>query len=396
MYLALASAVSILLSIAVSQILLGLALAALFVSGTKLRLPPIWLPLGLFLLGTLISCLASVDPRAGLPQIRKFFVFTVLLVIFSTVRDLVNARVLMLCWAIVGSVDAGRGIYQYLRKVHEAHVLGRNFYEYYVGERITGFMSHWMTYTGQELMVLLMLLAFLMYGPLGRRRNAIAWGFCATLLLTVLALGGTRGIWAAFAVSGFYLLWTWNWKVALAAPLLALTLIWFTPGFVHERFVSIFQPKKETDSNQHRVVTWRTGIRMIEAHPWLGLGPEEVKAQFMDYVPADIPRPLPTGWYGHLHNIYLHYAAERGIPTMLMLLWMLVQILFDYARALRRLAPGRGDQRFLLQGGLACVIATMVSGLSELNLGDSEVLTVFLVVVACGYLAAEKSARVAA
>ena len=23
-----------------------------------------------------------------------------------------------------------------------------------------------------------------------------------------------------------------------------------------------------------------------------------------------IPRPLPPGWYGHLHNIYLQYAAE--------------------------------------------------------------------------------------
>jgi hypothetical protein len=31
----------------------------------------------------------------------------------------------------------------------------------------------------------------------------------------------------------------------------------------------------------------------------------------------------------------------------------------------------------------------MVSGVFEVNLGDSEVLTVFLVVVACGYLAVE-------
>ena len=62
---------------------------------------------------------------------------------------------------------------------------------------------------------------------------------------------------------------------------------------------------------------------MIRAHPWFGLGPEEVKLQFNSYVPPDIPRPLPEGWYGHLHNIYLQYAAERGIPTMLLMLWML-------------------------------------------------------------------------
>ena len=77
---------------------------------------------------------------------------------------------------------------------------------------------------------------------------------------------------------------------------------------------------------------------MIEKHPWFGVGPEEVRLQFNDYVPPDVPRPLPTGWYGHLHNIYLQYAAERGIPTMLMLMWALIQALADFSRALE-LAP---------------------------------------------------------
>jgi len=36
----------------------------------------------------------------------------------------------------------------------------------------------------------------------------------------------------------------------------------------------------------------------------------------------------------------------------------------------------------------------MVSGVFEVNLGDSEVLTVFLVVVACGYIAAVPTSRV--
>ena len=44
-WLAFGSAVAILFSIAISQILLALALAALLVSGEKLRLPPIKLPL---------------------------------------------------------------------------------------------------------------------------------------------------------------------------------------------------------------------------------------------------------------------------------------------------------------------------------------------------------------
>src|SRR5262249_59818522 len=94
----------------------------------------------------------------------------------------------------------------------------------------------------------------------------------------------------------------------------------------------------------------------------------------------------PRGFYQHLHNFYLQFAAERGIPTMLMIVWMLAMIVSDFLRRLRALPPGRSDERFLLQGGVAAVIGIMVSGLFEVNLGDSEVLTVFLAVVACGYL----------
>jgi O-antigen ligase len=130
-------------------------------------------------------------------------------------------------------------------------------------------------------------------------------------------------------------------------------------------------------------------MEMIRAHPWFGLGPEGVKYQFDRYVPKDIPRPLPEGWYGHLHNIYLHYAAERGIPAMLILMWFLGRILYDFLRGLRRLAPGRSDARFVLQGAVAVVVAILIEGFFELNLGDSEVLTMFLVVVGCGYAALE-------
>ncbi len=40
-------------------------------------------------------------------------------------------------------------------------------------------------------------------------------------------------------------------------------------------------------------------------------------------------------------------------------------------------------------GAAAVVVATLISGLFELNLGDSEVLMTFLAVAACGYVAAD-------
>jgi O-antigen ligase len=390
-WLTFGSAVALLFSIAASETLLGLALAALLLSGGRMRLPRIWLPLGLFLLGTLISLALSPSPAAGLPQVRKIFVFTTLLVVFSTLRDIVVIRRLFLCWAGAGTLTALRGLVQFGHKVQEAHAQGRSFYEYYVAERITGFTSHWMTFGGEEMFALLMTTAFLFFACIARKR-AWLWLLCGFLMALALLLGFTRGIWLASAGAGIYLLWFWKRMLVLALPVALLLIALLAPASIRERFSSMLKPGK-VDSNQFRIVTLRTGLEMIRAHPWFGLGPEEVKLQFDRYVPPDIPRPLPEGWYGHLHNIYLQYAAERGIPTMLLMLWMLAQILWDCLRRVWRLPPGRSDLKFVLHGAVAVAIATMIAGCFEYNLGDSEVLIMFLVVVGCAYAAMDCEAK---
>jgi putative inorganic carbon (HCO3(-)) transporter len=382
-WLTFASAVSILFSIAASQILLALALAALMLSGDKLRLPPIKLPLALFLLGTVLALAFSGHAREGLPQIRKFYVFCELFVVYSALRDLRLIRWLFLVWAGFASITAIRSFVQFGEKVQQAQQLHVSFYNYYIGERITGFMSHWNTFSAQEMYALIMLGAFLLFGPVSRK--VWVWIVCALLTTMAVLLAETRIVWIATAVAGVYLAWFWKRWLVLALPVAAALVFLVSPASLRERFTSVVHPSA-ADSNEFRMVTWRTGLRMIEAHPWLGLGPEGPHYQFDQYLPPDV-KVKPSGWYGHLHNIYLQYAAERGIPVMLIMMWMLGQILYDFWRGLLGLPPGRGYGRFLLHGGIAVVLATLTEGFAEYNLGDSEVLTMFLVVVGCGYVA---------
>src|SRR3954447_18327986 len=190
-WLAFGSAAAIMLGIAPAQILLALAFAALLASGEKLRLPRIKLPLALFLLGTVISLAFSSNPAAGLPQIRKFYVFLELLVIFSLLRKVEIVRLLFLSWAGAGAVTAVRGFVQFAGKVQEAHRLGRNFYDFYVGERITGFTSHWNTYSAEEMFALIMLMSYLLFAPAAKRRVWI-WIICGALIALAIVLGETR------------------------------------------------------------------------------------------------------------------------------------------------------------------------------------------------------------
>ena len=92
LWLAFASAVTILLSIAVSQILLALAIGVLLLSGLPLRWPRIAIPIGLFLVWSLIALAFSPDPGYGLAQERKIFVYLTMLVVYSTIRGINEAR----------------------------------------------------------------------------------------------------------------------------------------------------------------------------------------------------------------------------------------------------------------------------------------------------------------
>ena len=388
-WLAFGSAATSLLSIAICEILLALAVAALLLSGARLRWPRIWPPLALFVLATLISLALSDDPAAGLKQVRKFYVLLELMVVFSALRDIVLVRRLFLTIAGVATASAVLGCFQFARKVHEAQALGRDFYAFYMPERITGFMSHWMTYSGELMIAIVLLAALVLFAPASRRHIAL-WLACAAVIGVGLVLGYTRSVsFIAAPGAALYLVWIWRPKVLLLLPVLLLGAFAVAPGSMRARFTSMFRPKKDIDSNQFRIVAWRTGWEMVRKHPLFGLGPEEVNLEFQQYVPSDIPRPLPSGWYGHLHNIYIHYAAERGVPAALVLVWLLVAMLVDFVRGARRAPPGRSDVKCILHAAAAVVIAIMIEGVFELNLGDSEVLILFLAVVGCGYAALE-------
>lgn len=391
MYLAaqwcmLLSAASVVLSIAACHILLGLALITLIGSGAPLRLPPVKWPLAVFLGWTLVSMVASADPGSGLPQVRKIYAYSVVLVVSSVLLEAKHARWLAGGWFVAAALSALKSLVQFWRKVEQAGARGEDFYQFYVGERITGFLSHWMTFGGVGMMVLLVLLSVLFFAPrLGKRERWLGW-LGVVVLVASLLVSFTRSIWLATAVAALYLVWQWRKKLLWGAPVAVAVVLAAAPGAVKRRLESMTTVRGDKSASA-RIIMWRTGWRMIRAHPLLGVGPQQVGPQFGRYQPADV-KELPEAFYEHLHSLYIHYAAERGLPALAAILWLLGMVLRDHRRALRR---GIGDEnRFLVQAVVAVTIAVVVEGFFELNLGDSEVLTVFLTVVSLGYTAIER------
>ena len=387
-YFACGSAVAALVSIAVCQILLGAALGTLLVSREPLRLPRIWMPLSVFVGLTLIALVLSPDPRAGLPQLKKLYVYLMLPVIFTAIRYVGEIRPLIWAWAAAASASGLWSFVQFWMKRQHALAQHTNFYLAYVADRATGFMSHWMTFGAAQMAALMLLIAAVLFAP--PRRSRWLCAVAASIMVASIVLGWTRGVWLATFVSAFYVIAVWRPKYLLLVPL-AVLLGWFiAPRSIRERIVSIYQPHGEVDSNLHRSVTRRAGMEMIKAHPWFGIGPEMPGKQFQQYVPADIRRPLPEGFYGHLHNIYLQYGAERGVPALLAFLCMICMMLRDWWTRARSIVSNK--HRAILHGCIAVLIAFLIEGLFENNLGDSEVLSMFWVVTAWGYRAWEEQA----
>src|SRR5450631_2023310 len=113
LYLAGAAAATTVVSIAASEILLGLAFVAVLAARDKWRWPPVVWPLVLWMGWTLVSLAASGHARGGLPQVKKFYVYLMLFVVFSGLRSLKQVRILVLCWAAGSALSSLWGLVQF-------------------------------------------------------------------------------------------------------------------------------------------------------------------------------------------------------------------------------------------------------------------------------------------
>lgn len=377
-YLAGAAAATSTVSIAASQILLGAAVVSLLLNPKKLRWPPVTLPLLMFMGWTLVSLAFSPEPRVGLAQVKKFYEYLMLFAVFSAVRTLREVR-----WVLYGIVagaalSAGWALVQFARIYAANPVL---FYHVYSnGSRATGFMSHWMTFSGITMMALMVSGALLLFDRVNGLLVSAVGVMGAGLLVSF-----QRTMWAGTALGGMWMLWTRKRWLAGLVPVAGAVVLAASP-LLRERVMSVFQPQQNiVDSRAHRAALRATGWEMIQAHPLVGVGPEMVSRKFLEFAPAGVPRPVPAEWsIGHLHNVYYQYAAERGVPALLAMLWFLGRALVDFWKVRRA--------NWVMPAAIACILAVMVAGLAEHNLNDSEPLGVFLSIVACGYAAMQKPA----
>lgn len=370
-------------SIAAAHTLLTAGLALLVLRPRSVQGPRAAWPLAALLVWTLIATAASDVPSDALPQIKKFFVFAVLPLAYTAFRTTDQCRRCTEAWFAVVLLASAVGAGQFALAAIELPG-GGEFYSEYVDDRITGFHSHWMTFSQSSALVLVTLLCYVAFGR--RREGSGIWQMAAGLIGCALVLSFTRSVWLAVLACVLYIVAIRRPRALLAVPLIVAAAYLVAPSPLRQRVRSI-QPA----DNQARIVMWRTGLNMIRDRPLLGVGPERAGPLFAQYQPPDVEQ-LPPGFYGHLHNVYIHFAAERGIPAALIVLWLFGQVLWDLRQGLARLGTDRDDRRYLLHSGIAATLAIAILSCFDVSLGDSEVLAAYLALVAMAYRAIPRGA----
>ena len=373
------SAVSILFSIAVSQILIGLSLLVYLVSRRPLEAPPLWKPLVLYLGWTLVSLALAAPVWRGLPQVKKFYIFLILVLGCALFRRASQSVWITRAMFFVASLAALVSVPEFAQTYLRLRAEGHDFYLAYSLSRTTGFMGHWMTFGGQLMLVAMMLLAWLasMRRP-SRREMILGWAGFA-LIAAALLLAFTRGVWLGCLAGGLYILWQQRRRWLMALPVVVLIFYFAAPVWIQTRVRSIVAFENDNTA-QARLFMWRTGAAMVKDRPLLGVGPDGVKYEFNRYRPDAY---MPPAWYGHLHNDFLQIAAERGLPGLAAFVWLLGAALVGQIRLAKRYKGS--PYAHLAQGAAAATIALAVAGCFEYNFGDSEVAMLWLALLACGY-----------
>jgi O-antigen ligase len=195
-----------------------------------------------------------------------------------------------------------------------------------------------------------------------------------------VALTSTRTAWVGVCAAAAVLFMLKDFRLLAILPILAAVTFAAAGPTITQRLMSTFDRKDPTRLD--RLAMLREGVRMVAAHPLVGVGPNMVKERYAEYRDAGAVKEVNP----HLHNVPMQIAAERGLPALAVWATFIGILAVDLWRLFRG-----GQHPVLAATALAAVASMLAAGLFEYNFGDSEFLMLFLVLVTLPFAAARPS-----
>ena len=310
----------------------------------------------------MVSACFSLQPSVSFWQLKQMVLFIIVPLFYDAVQDpdedIVSVHIALFLSALV---SCALGLYQFFTVKGEL-----------ITNRMTGFLSHWMTFSGILMMIAVALFSYLILSKEKPHWFYVAFAiYCLTLLLSL-----TRNAWLGFLAASFILVSFKKTLLVFLIPGVAFVIfvasIWIFPSVVSQRISNTFNAKEL--SNRDRLEMLKSGIQIIRDHPWTGAGGGTMHSIYARY---RSPESIQVD-RSHLHNNFVQIAAEYGLFTLAAWLWLIGKILLDHVHLLSKV---QDQKKIFVQGSIAVMVSLLIAGLFEYNFGDSEVLMVFLILI---------------
>jgi len=356
-------ALSLPVSIAAAEICLAVLFLFVLITFRGHRLSDagiITIPLIIYSGFSMISAIFSLNLAHSLQDIKSLVLFATPFLIAYFKESVPRLRHLVVAVYVAASASAIYALYQYWTTE---------------GERSTGFMSHYMTFAEQMMLVAGVAFAMALY-------EKGAWRWVSTAVMAVMMIGcltsHTRSSWIALIVGIVVLLAVRKPILTAIVPPVLIVAFFALPAEYRQRAASVFDP--QLASNRDRVLMVKAGLKMVRDHPLLGVGPDVVGLVYPQY-----KAPEATPGAVHLHNNIIQISAERGLPALAAWLYLMVAVTIGSYRLVRK----RPDIAAYAAAALFSVVGMFVSGLFEFNFEDSEIKMLFLFILTLMFLARE-------
>ncbi len=325
------------------------------------RLGPFVIPTIVFLVVAGISVLIAYSPKVALRTFREEVSEPILYLVLAIfcLRTRQDVARLLLALLGAGLIVALLGSAQYFlfrdQLVLEPGGI-RRVHAMYGSANSIGLFFDYVLPIGLALILVKTRKAFGVLGSWGIRISAIV--ICLPLLL-VLYLSQSRGAWVAIVIAGLFVLALSirNRKALLVSGLIGIVVLGVAVLIFRGPIVSFIvgghTSAEGISTVTKRLYLWQSALKMIQVHPWFGVGMENWLCYYSpnsvcfnptlgnhyywilhDPVTGALTGLSEEPTLSHPHNIFLHVWVSIGIFGLLAFIGVLILFFWLFARIL--------------------------------------------------------------
>ena len=364
-YVMMAFAMLSFVSIALGNVLLGLATALFLVyvykNGIKIEEEHkgYYYAYGFFVFTLLLSALFSGDLKKGLAEWANLCIWRAMpfFIITLAIKDAVRVKKILAA-SLVG-ITIG--------------FLCIGYQAYHGSFRAAGFYGHPMTFGGFLCVYLPLITVWFFESLKLKNKQTIISAVILALGLMAWLFNATRGAWVALApvllfIVGYYSL---NNKKVMALCLVMLCAgglyLVNNPRFV-QRTTSIVN--KYDGSNKARFIFWNEAIKVFKEQPVLGVGLGQAKKVIKaskEYRP----------YFTHYHSNIFQMLAENGAVGLIGFIYFMG---YYFVKNFKQFISKKCTLSLIIS---ASTLALFIQGLTEYNFGNSAVIKAYWLVTGC-------------